>query len=201
VLNAHNNAIEASNAKVLEEIEQSMVAMEQWTANATRQLRMTDGLREVADWAWQKASRRRRGLVVAIHTPVEQRFLRMMVRLAVAAHPDGRRLARRIARYLSANYAFEWIRSPITIQPRAEARNIILHNADSTFGATPEAASFAFVLCHHEQRHIENVSRYSELYTATLALQRDHYFRDLHAALREALGLPAVMEQLDELIH
>jgi len=131
----------------------------------------------------------RKYLILPRHTPIELRFLRMMLKLAIATDPGLQPRAVELAKYMSQSYPSEWIASPITHIARAIARDVILREADSTFGEVHLAAQLGFVLFHHEQLGIENVSSYAELYNRTVNLDKGNYFYPTNNDWRLSLGL------------
>lgn len=163
--------------------------MEQYTQRLLLALRMTAAKRRLAERVLRSVGRRRVWYGAKKHSAVQMRFLRMMIQVGIAAHPNDTELASQIGRYYSDNYIYEWTKSPITQPLRALARDMILRGADSEFGDTPQSPHLAYVLGHHEELGIENVSSYSELSTRNLALERENHFVDLHRELHEALGL------------
>ena len=163
--------------------------MEQSTARIVKALHTTRARRRLAGMMSRKVGRRRTWCGWPKHTAVQRRFLDMLIRIGLAAHPGQAKLTTQIARYYSDNYVYELCRSPIWEGMRVVARDIILRGADSSFGETPRAAHLAYVLAHHEELRVENVSRYSELTTCNLGLEQYSFFRDAHQEAREELEL------------
>jgi len=181
--------VQQRNENVQKQLAQLVVEMEWYTKRTVTRLRMTAAKHRLADRVIRKVRRRRNWFGAFRHTPVQRKFLSMMIRLAIAAHPNSANLATRIARYYSNNYVYEWCHSPITRPLSVLARDMILRGADSTFGDTPEAATLAYVVAHHEEQRVTNVSSYSELCTRHLALQRVNFFRDAYLDERQQLKL------------
>jgi len=184
-----SKAIELQNRRVQEHLRQATDRMDEWTAQQVRELRMTQPGRRAAERAFRKVVCSRKYLILPRHTPIERRFLRMMVKLAIATDPGLQSRAVELAKYMSQSYAYEWIASPITHIARAIARDVILREADSTFGEVPLAGKLAFVLFHHEQFRVEDVSNYSELYNHTVNLEKENYFQVANNNWRLDLGL------------
>ncbi|MCX7599287.1 MAG: hypothetical protein N2512_10565, partial [Armatimonadetes bacterium] len=145
--------------------------------------------RKAAEAAWRRVVLRRRYLVIPRHTPVEQRFLRMMIKLAIAEDPRLADRAKELARYLSTDYPFEWLFSPCTAIARAEARILMLHEADSQFGETPMARQVAFVQYHWRQLGVKDVASLGECYAMASFLEQRRYFMCKDEAWRRGLGL------------
>ncbi len=177
------------NRRVSEQLEQAMKRMEEWTAEQARDLRMTQLGRRAAQRAFGKAICRRKWLLLPRHSRIERRFLRMMLTLAIATDSNLQNRAVELARYMSKNYAYEWISNPVTRTARNIAHDVILREADSSFGSTPLAAQLAFVLFHHQGWKITNVSDYTELYSQALNLDKMGFFRDRFSDWRLDLGL------------
>ncbi len=184
-----SKTIELHNKRVEEHLEQATTRMDEWTAQQARELRMTQPGRRALERAFRKVVCGRKYLILPRHTPVERRFLRMMLKLAIATDPGLQQRAVELAKYMSQSYQYEWTVSPVTDIARAIARDVIMREADSAFGEAPIAAKLAFVLCHHKQLGIENVSSYSELYSHTLSLDKEGYFYALDNDSRLDLGL------------
>ncbi len=184
-----SKTIELQNRRVQEHLQQATARMDEWAAQQARELRMTEPGRRAFERAFRKIVRSRKYLVLPRHTPIERRFLRIMLKLAIATDPGLQQRAVELAKYMSKAYPYEWIASPITHIARAIAQDVILREADTTFGEAPIADKLGFVLFHHEQLGIANVSAYSELYNRTLSLDKENYFRDVHTGRRLDLGL------------
>jgi len=184
-----SNQTKLQNRRVEEHLQQATARMDEWAAQQVRELRMTQPGRRAAERSFRKIVWSRKYLVLPRHTPIELRFLRMMLKLAIATDPGLQPRAVELAKYMSQSYAYEWITSPITHIARAIAQDVILREADSTFGEAPLAAKLGFVLFHHEQLALENVSNYSELYNHTVNLEKDNYFEIPNNNWRLDLGL------------
>jgi hypothetical protein len=171
-------------------LEESLREMERWTEEECRRLKMTNLMREAADKAWRKVIvRSRRYLVLPRHTEVERRFLRMFLRLAVAESPGLVKRITDVARYLSRDYAFEWIISPATRLARTEGRVSLVGMGESEFGEAPYSAQFAFALYHARQFGIKNPADNNEVYATALFWDQRAFFVNHDAATRQALGL------------
>ncbi|MBC7288664.1 MAG: hypothetical protein H5T86_11630 [Armatimonadetes bacterium] len=178
------------NKLMAEHFEQGLHQMEQWTEEECRRLKMTTRAREAAERAWRRVVVwGRKYLLLPRHTPVERRFLRMMIKLTLAEVPGLVDRAVEVARYLSSNYAFEWLLSPCTRAARAEARALLLTSAESQFGETPLARQVAFVQYHWRQLHIRNVADLGEVYSMALFLEQHHFFMSTQDEWRKSLGL------------
>ena len=186
---AHITAEEIHNQRVIEQLQARICNMEEWTEEQTRRLRMTTPVRRAAEQAYRQVICARRYLLVPRHTTLQRRFLQMILMLAVATDSNLASQAARVARYLSHNYIYEWCTSPITARARNTARDMILRAADSPFHETPYAPHLAYVMFHHDEVGITNVSDYTEMYTQALALDHESFFRDLDRAERQDLGL------------
>lgn len=181
--------IELQNRRVEEHLQEAIHRMELWTNEQLQKLRMTEPSRRVAERVYRKLCRSRHYLILPRHSERERRFLRMMLKLAIATDPSLQQRAVELAKYLSGSYPFEWTVSAVTNIARAIARDVILREADSTFGDTPMAAELAFVLFHHEQLGVENVSDYAETYSRALTLYNANYFEPQDRQGRLDLGL------------
>ena len=184
-----NSAQRIKNQRVSTQLEDIMQQMEQRNAQLVRMLQITDPVRRTVEQVYRKFICGHRYWLVGRHTPMERRFLRMMLTLALATDSSLQAQAKRVGRYLSNNYAYEWCASPVSSPGRAAARDMILRAADSRFDETPYAAQLGYVLFHHQDLRIKNVSDYSEMYTRALALDQERYFRDKGLEERHALGL------------
>lgn len=181
---------ERRNKLMREHLEDSMAEMERYTDEQCRKLRMTTRAREAAERAWRRvAVRARRYLVLPKHTPVERRFLRMMVKLFIAENPGLVDRAVDLARYVSSNYAFEWCISPCTLLARLEARNTLLSDAESEFGETPVARPFAYSLYHWRQLRIKDPAHVGEIYAMAIFLDQHRHFMNRSPERRLELGL------------
>lgn len=186
---ASDREMAARNEQAKQNLAHVFDRMEQYTQRLLLALRVTAAKRRLAEKVIRSVSRRRVWYGARKHSAVQMGFLRMMVQVGIAAHPNDAELASQIGRYYSDNYIYEWTRSPITQPLRSLARDMILRGADSEFGDTPQSPHLAYVLAHHEELGIENVSSYSELSTRNLALERENYFVDRQREMHEALGL------------
>ena len=184
-----SNAIELQNRRVQEHLQKATDRMDEWTAQQARELRMTQPGRRAFERAFRKIVRSRKYLILPRHTPVERQFLRMIVKLAIATDPGLQPRAAELVKYVSKAYPYEWTVSPITHIARAIAQDVILREADSTFGEAPIAAKLAFVLFHHKQFGVASVSNYTELYNQTLNLDKENYFYAVASDRRVDLGL------------
>jgi len=185
----------ARNEQAKERIENMYQEMEEYTRRLLQALRITTAKRRLADKILRKIARRRVWYGAKKHTPAQMRFLEMMITLGIAAHPNDTALASQIGKYYSDNYVYEWTMSPITQPLRSLARDMILRGADSEFGDTPQAPHLGYVLAHHDELGIENLSSYSELSTRNLALERENFFIDKHREMHEELGLDTYIKQ------
>jgi hypothetical protein len=190
---AEDREMQQRNQSVERNLAQMVREAEQRTEAIVRGLRMTGAKRKHAERIIRKVGRRRTWLGTYKHNAVQRRFLRLMILVALAAHPADHRLAVQIARYYSDNYAFEWSRFEPFNRMKSAARDMILQGADSEFGETPQSGHLAYVLAHHRELGIENISRYSELTTRNLALERENFFRDLAEERRKELELDVHM--------
>ncbi|MCX7597549.1 MAG: hypothetical protein N2512_01585, partial [Armatimonadetes bacterium] len=75
------------NTEMAQHLEARLRDMEAWTEEECMRLKMPPPARKAAEAAWRRVVLRRRYLVIPRHTPVEQRFLRMMIKLAIAEDP------------------------------------------------------------------------------------------------------------------
>ena len=184
-----SKAVELQNRRVQEHLQRATARMDEWTAQQVHELRMTQPGRRAAERAFRKIVWSRKYLILPRHTPIEQRFLRMMLKLSIATDSGLQPRAVELSKYMSQSYPYEWIASPITHVARAIAEDVILREADSTFGEAPLAAKLGFVLFHHEQLAVENVSNYSDLYNHTVNLEKENYFQVANNNWRLDLGL------------
>lgn len=182
-------AVQIHNERVIRDLEQRMNNIEAWTQEQARKLQITEPVRRAVQRTYDKLICGRKYLLVPRHTPIQRRFLRMMLTLALATDSSLQSSARRVAAYFSQNYAFEWCSSPITAPARRMARDMILRAADAQFDETPYAPQLAYVVFHHQKLQVTNVSDYTELYTRALALDAEGLFRDVGMAERRELGL------------
>lgn len=177
------------NSAMAAHLEARLRDMEAWTEEECMRLKMTPPARKAAEAAWRRVVLRRRYLIIPRHTQVEQRFLRMMIKLSIAEDPHLAERAKELARYLSTDYAFEWLISPCTALARAEARILMLHEADSEFGETPMARQVAYVQHHWRQLGVKDVADLGECYAMASFLEQRRYFMCKDEAWRRELGL------------
>jgi len=182
-------AVELHNRRVEEQLEQALQKMEEWTAQQISELRMTGPGRRAVQRGYRKIICGRSFWLVPRHSALERRFLRMMLALAIATDPSLQDRAVELARYMSKNYPYEWLTSAVTYMARSGAQDLILREADSSFGSTPLARELAFVLFHHRELHITNVSDYTELYSRALSHDKAGLFHDDYLEWRLDLGL------------
>ena len=104
----------ARNAHAKQNIDGMFDEMEQYTRRLLLALRMTAAKRRLADKVIRSVSRRRVWYGAKKHSAVQMRFLRMMIQVGIAAHPNDTELASQIGRYYSDNYIYEWTRSDHT---------------------------------------------------------------------------------------
>lgn len=181
---------ERRNALMAQHLDEQIARMEQWTEEQCRKLRMTTRARDAAERAWKKViARGRRYVALPKHTSVERRFLRMMIKLLIAENPGLVERAVELARYVSADYPFEWCISPCTALARVEARNVLLSEAETEFGETPLARPFAFVQYHWRQLQIKDPANPGEIYAMAVFLDQRRFFLNKHPDRRNALGL------------
>ncbi len=176
------------NQRVGEQLAQMTQQMAQWTQQEVRSLKITDPVRRAVQQAYRKVVCGRKYLVLPRHTEVQRGFLQMMLTLALATDSRLQMQAARVAKYLSSNYTFEWCTSPITAPARRTARDMIMRAADGRFDEAPYAPQLAYVMFHHEELRITNVSDYTELYTRALAMDNEGAFRDVARSERQELG-------------
>lgn len=181
--------IQLRNDSVVQQLEEHFDEMERYTESVVTALRMNRAKRRLAEKISRKVGKRRNWFGGPKHSPVQKCCLDMLIRTGLAAYPMDEKLAVQIARYYSDNYAYEWCRAGISRTIRLVARDMILRGADSSFGETPAAAHLAYVIAHHQELGVENVSRYRELTTCNLDLERVNFFRDAYQEMREDLEL------------
>lgn len=181
----------AQQAKRLEQqVEASLREMERWTEEECRRLKMTSTMAAAVEKAWRRvAVLGRKYVVLPKHTPVQRRFLKMMLKLTVAENPGLVKDINAVAKYFSRDYPFEWSISPCTRIARAEGRNAMMAMGESEFGSTPYAAQFAFMVYHAKQFGIKNIADTNEVYSHTLFWDQRAYFRNKNPEMRRALGL------------
>jgi hypothetical protein len=177
------------NAAMVKHLEQRLREMENWTEEECRRLKMTSRAREAAERAWRQVVLGRRYLLLPKHTPPERRFLRMMIKLMIAENPGLVERAVELARYLSASYPFEWLISPCTRLARADARALLLQEAETEFGETPLARQVAYAQYHWQQLRIRDVANLGEVYAMALFLDQHSHFLNPHEEWRVSLGL------------
>ena len=182
-------AVELQNRRVEEQLEQALQKMEEWTAEQVNELRMTGPGRRAVQRSYRKVICGRSFWLVPRHSALERRFLRMTLALAIATDPSLQDRAVEVARYMSKNYPHQWLTSAATYMGRSIAHDLILREADSSFGSTPLARELGFVLFHHRELHITNVSDYTELYSRALSQDKAGLFHDEYPDWRLDLGL------------
>jgi hypothetical protein len=173
-----------------QQLEVSLREMERWTDEECQRLKMTSVMGSAVDKAWRKVIvRGRKYGILPKHTAVERRFLKMMLKLAVAESPGLVKDIDAVARYLSRDYPFEWSISPCTRLARAEGRAALVAMGESEFGETPLAGPFAFMLYHAKQYAIKSISDTNEVYSHALFWEQRTLFRNKDPEARRSLGL------------
>ena len=178
------------NARLLSnQLETSMREMERWTEEECKRLKMNSAMGAAVDKAWKKViSKARKYLVLSRHTPMEKRFLKMMLKLAIAESPGLIKNVEDVARYLSRDYPFEWLISPCTRLARAEGRVSLISLGESEFGETPYGGQIS-MLYHARQYAIKNVSDSNEVYSHALFWEQRAFFGNRDPQRRQQLGL------------
>ena len=188
--------IQRRNDRATDQLLGVMDSMDERTQQRMQELRMTTPLRRAAERAFAKVKGARKYLFWPKHTQTQRRFLRLMILLALAAEPTLQSKARRVARYYSRNYAYEWLSHPVTAPAREVARDAILRSGESQFGEAPLAGALSYVMFHYDELGIETLARYTELYMKASAMNRDGFFIDRGTRMREKLGLPTFLEKV-----
>jgi hypothetical protein len=188
--------IDRRNDRAMDQLRGVMDRMDERAQTMMYELRMTAPLRRAAERAFARVKGARRSFFWPRHTATQRRFLRLMILMALAAEPTLVRKARRVARYYSRNYAFEWLSHPVSAPAREVARDAILRSGESQFGEAPLAGPLSYVMFHYEELGIQTLARYNELYMKASAMFRDGFFRDRGEHLRHKLGLPTFLEKV-----
>ena len=188
--------IQRRNDRATDQLHSVMDRMEERAQAKMFELRMTAPLRRVAERAFARVKGARRMILWPRHTARQRRFLRLMILMALAAEPTLVRKARRVARYYSRNYAFEWLSHPVSAPARDVARDAILRAGESQFGEAPLAGALSYVMFHYEELGIQMLAKYNELYIKASAMDRDGFFRDRGERMRHKLGLPTFLEKV-----
>ncbi|MFO7948133.1 MAG: hypothetical protein R6V19_15110, partial [Armatimonadota bacterium] len=129
---AEDPEIARRNRRTKQRIEEIVSDMEQHKREVLRQLRSTSIQRRLTDSVVRSICRRRTWYLTYKHSQMQQRFLAMMIPLAIIAHPNAKEVAREIGQYYSDNYVYEWSRSIFSRPLRMVARDMILRGADSS---------------------------------------------------------------------
>lgn len=188
------------NRKATQTIKLRVDEMQSYTDRICSQLNMSAAARAAAEKVYRKIICGKKMLFFPRHSEEERRFLRMMIRLALATDPNLVSQAEEVAKYYSTNYAYEWINSEITATVREEAKAMILSVGDSSYGETGAAAAFAFVRCHHETLKHANVGDYGQTYALASRLQSAGEFNNKADDLRRALGLDKLRARRDNIL-
>ncbi len=198
MVEAKENDYTKANSTAVLGIRQRLNELEAWTEELCGRLGMTREAREgavIADrWlirlrlAWWRDDTRRR-------------FVRMMVRLALASDPTLAPKVREVAHYYTANYAFEWITSEITQQVRGEIAQVILAAGDSSFGDISSAGPMAYVQFHYRSFRLRNVGRFGDISAAASALSFHGEFGNYHDEWRKRLGLDRLRHRREDILR
>ena len=186
---ARTTRLEIRNERTEQVIERVNKEVENWVREQLVEHSSTHRTRAAAESAYNKVICGRKWLVLPRHKEEERFFLHQMLLYILALRPGLQSKAHEVAKYLSSNYAFEWLQSDVTRFPVARAKDMILSSAESEFGETPMSGPLAFVYHHHKMLRVRNVSNYGECYALAANLVRQRYFLNQDEAWREKLGL------------
>lgn len=186
--------------KAIDTLRLRLNEMQSTTDRLCSQLNMSAAARSAADKAYKKVICGKKMLFFPRHTPEECVYLRMMLRLALATEPNLAAKADEVARYLGANYGYEWVNSEVTETVREEAQATILSVGDSSYGATGTAGAFAYTRCHYKGLKFNDVGDYGRTYALASRLQSNGEFNNRHDDWRKALGLDKLTNRRDTLL-
>jgi hypothetical protein len=186
--------------KAVDTIRLRVNEMQSTTDRLCSQLNMTAAARAAADKAYKKVICGKKMLVFQRHSDEERAYLRMMLRLALATEQSLASKADEVAKYLGANYGFEWVNSEATATVREEANAMILSVGDSSYGATGTAAAFAYARCHYKGLRFAEVGDYGRTYALASRLQSNGEFNNRHDDWRKALGMDKLATRRDALL-
>jgi hypothetical protein len=192
--------LDEKSRKAIETIRLRVNEMQSTTDRLCSQLNMTAAARASAEKAYKKVICGKKMLFLQKHTDEERTYLRMMLRLALATDPNLVPKADEIAKYLGANYGFEWASSEMTGTVREEANAMILSVGDSSYGATGAAAAFAYARCHYKTLRFLEVGDYGRTYALASRLQSNGEFNNRHDDWRKALGMDKLVTRRDSLL-
>ncbi len=188
------------NRLAMQTIKLRVDEMQSYTDRICNQLNMNAAARTAAERVYTKFVCGKQWLVFTRHAEDERRFLRMMIRLALATDPNLVPRAEDIARYYSANYGYEWINSEITATVREEAKAMILSVGDSSYGETGTGAALAFARCHYKSLKHDNVGDFGQTYALAARLQSNGDFNNKHDEQRRELGLDKLRNRRDAIL-
>lgn len=177
------------NRKAMQTIKLRMDEMQSYTDRICNQLNMSAAARTAAERVYKQFVCGKRFLFFPRHSDEERRFLRMMIRLALAIDPSLVAKADEVARYYSANYGFEWANSEITATVREEARAMVLSVGESSYGETGTAVALAYVRCHYQTLKHDNVGDFGQTYALAARVQAGGEFNNRHDDWRKELGV------------
>jgi len=188
------------NRRAMQTVKLRMDEMQSYTDRICNQLNMSAAARVAAEKAYTRVIAGKKLLFFRKHTEEQCRFLRMMLRLALATEPELVGHAEDVAKYLSANYGFEWVNTEITATVREEAKAMILSVGDSSYGETGTAAAFAYVRCHSESLKFREVGDYGQTYAVAARLFSGGEFTNNQEEWRKALGMDRLRLKRDNLL-
>lgn len=189
--------------KTRKAIDTVRLRVNEMTSNTDRlcsQLNMSAAARAAADKAYKKVICGKKMLFFDRYSAEERVYLRLMLRLALATDANLAAQADEVAKYLGANYGYEWANSEVTETVREEAQAAILSVGDSSYGATGAAAAFAYTRCHYKGLHFAEVGDYGRTYAFASRLQSNGEFNNRHDDWRKALGLDKLVNRRDALL-
>lgn len=189
-----------NNRKAMQTIKLRIDEMQSYTDRICNQLSMTAAARTAAERVYKSIICGKQLLLFRRHSDEERKFLRMMVRLALATDQHLVARAEDVANYYSANYAYEWVQSEITATVREEAKAIILSVGDSSYGEAGTAAALAFARCHYQTYKHDNVGDFGLTYALAARLQSGGDFQNRHDDLRKDLGLDKLRRRRDNVL-
>ena len=124
----------------------------------------------------------------------------MLLRLALATDPDLIGKAEDVARYLGANYGYEWVNSEITATARDEARAMVLSVGESSFGESGTASALAYTRCHYQTLKHQEVGDFGKTYALAARLVSSGDFNNKQDASRKEFGLEKHRSRRDQVL-
>lgn len=189
------------NVRAMQTIRSRIEEMLNYTDRVCNQLNMSAAARTAAEKAFKKVSCSKICGLFPRASEEQRLFMRMMIRLALATDPALTGKAEEVAKYLCANYGYEWLNSDITATAREEAKAMVLSAGESSFGDSSTSGALAYLRCHHKTFKHQDVGDFGKTYAVAARLAGGSEFNNRHDAQRKALGMDKLRNRRDALLE